>query len=490
MLFLLFISYAAACPCAELASCVRFPNQSLGCSCPFFGDGYKHCEESLKITSAVHNDSWWRLELPVREGMVFVAAELSPLPCVHVVSPCCASEYLYWPFRVGSVDAETLDGCQLPRTSLSQYLRPRFQSHLQKVNGGFVIHLADDELSMLTKTNGSDSFVYVGVIKQGFASQVEVLLSRDMHPVVTQLRRQVSKQVYMQVEQVGTEFFIKATFSVESNDATVAFLQYAWNDLNWVTPMCEQRPNCLQLNPCSGIVRNDVMKLWVPVENHTLEMGNLSLHVVVQQPSGLTRIFASSEPRAAEVHCVLQEGIELFQGLTMQPVYRGDFRPLLEINTEPESDTLLTLFSTGAHIDSITAIHTRTQSEAFSVLSLQTCETCVEEQLILNGHVVSPRSCFLFGVGSHSAWIQAYIGFNGELARSVIRKIPDSVWLGQKTAVWIHPSWPEANKTFLKVSKVHISRASPREKVELFFLRLIVVALALWHFYQLIFILF
>lgn len=489
MLFLLFIAYAAACPCAELASCVRLPNQSLGCSCPFFGDGYTHCEESLNIASAVHNDSWWRLELSVREGMVFVAAELSPLPCVHVLLPCCASEYLYWPFRVGSVDAETLDSCQIPQTTMSQYLRPRFQSHLQKVSGGFAIHLADDELAMLTKTNGNDSYVYVGVLKQGFAAQVEVLLRREADPVVTHIKRQVSKRVFMRVEQVGTEYYIKSTFSVESEYATVAFLQYAWGDLNWVTPMCEQRPNCLHMTPCRGTVKDELMELWVPIGNHTLESGDLSLHVVVQQPSGLTRIFGSSEPEAAEVHCVLQEGLELFQGLTMRPVYRGDFQTLLEINTEPESDTLLTLFATGAQIDNITAVHTKTQRDAFSVLSSQTCETCVEEQLIMHGHVVSPRSCFLFGVGSHSAWIQAYIGFNGELARSVIRRIPDSVWSGQKTAVWIHPSWPEANKTFLRISKVQVSRASPREKVEIFILRLIVVALMMWHLYQLIFVL-
>lgn len=44
------VGIALSCRCAPKASCVRLRDGSLGCMCPFFGDGYSKCEEQRFVT--------------------------------------------------------------------------------------------------------------------------------------------------------------------------------------------------------------------------------------------------------------------------------------------------------------------------------------------------------------------------------------------------------------------------------------------------------
>ena len=68
------------------------------------------------------------------------------------------------------------------------------------------------------------------------------------------------------------------------------------------------------------------------------------------------------------------------------------------------------------------------------------CPTCVHEQLVLNSKVASPRSCFVFGSGDPTSWIQGYVGLVGSsLAMDVLSKVPGDVRAGAAAAAWVNP---------------------------------------------------
>jgi hypothetical protein len=153
--------------------------------------------------------------------------------------------------------------------------------------------------------------------------------------------------------------------------------------------------------------------------------------------------------------------IQILQGLTQTEIYRGFSKPYIQLNVEPQTDTLITLIARtldGIVIKDLQAIHTLSQEERFNITSEIECTTCIYEQLILNQQVVSPRSCFYFGNGDEVAWIESYIGLVGSnLGLNIVNKIPTDVRNGMTAAVWINPIWPYPNTSVIEeVTFLHV----------------------------------
>jgi hypothetical protein len=98
-------------------------------------------------------------------------------------------------------------------------------------------------------------------------------------------------------------------------------------------------------------------------------------------------------------------------------------------------------------------VHARTDEERQLVNGGAPCPTCVMEQLVLGGKAASPRSCFVFGAGDPSAWIQGYVGLVGSsLAMDVLSKVPGDVRAGAAAGVWINPVWPYATDEIINAT--------------------------------------
>lgn len=592
---LLFARVAHGCPCAPLASCVRHANGTLGCVCPYLGDGYRSCEEQrfvtdvavrtksdsalgawlnewaiharvghvsqrkllsetqyvleldstnheamvalteeinskgwpyqvallgsatsrivlsaaveespplLEVVNVSYNGSWWELELVMSDGTLFLSSEIAPLPCIHAPSSCCASEYLYYPFRVGSKDAEGLERCTFPVSNGTQALgaRSRFRSHFSRSeDGAVVLRIDESELAVLTLSDADSANFSVGVISEDAATQVQVSLRRGSfyHDYsVGTFTRQIASYVMMQVEQVGEATYLRVFAHVSLENASVAYVQYAWGDMEWIVPDCAVRgAQCFDVpTPCQASARNGLLELWVPVANHSVDRGNITVYFVLRQGATLARVVTIGDPHVAARHCAEALEVQLLQGLSLKEIYRGSASAVLRLDVEPQTDTLVTLVARGAIIEDLQAIHTSSEAEVHLVSTAQPCPTCVAEQLVLAGKVVTPRSCFLFGAGDEAAWIQSYVGLAGSrLALDVLGKIPADVKAGAASAAWVNPAWPTANMTFLHANfrNVHRSRklmesSAIREKWCV--VTLTATLLFAWHLYQMLYI--
>jgi hypothetical protein len=147
--------------------------------------------------------------------------------------------------------------------------------------------------------------------------------------------------------------------------------------------------------------------------------------------------------------------VEVLQGLGLRSVWRGPAGALVEVTEDTRMDALVTLVArSGAdelRLVNLRAIHARTESQREAVLGPRgaaACGGCVVEQLVLNGTVVTPRSCHVLGHGSDQAWLEGYVGLVGStLARDVLGRVPPDVRLEPKAvaAVWVNPVWPWAD---------------------------------------------
>jgi len=422
----------------------------------------------MEVLNISFRNGTWELELAVGGGMVFLSADVVPLPCVHIHSECCAKDYAFFPFRVGKLDAAVALNCTLPNTNASQQLG-RYGGLLSELqvaeDGSVLLKISESELDILGSSDADYANFSVGVVQGGnlpAATQVQVSLRKN-HTYsgfrVGTFQRQVAPFVMMQVERVQGTHYIRCWAQITLPNATVAFVQYAWGDMDWIAPHCITTavvPNsCFQVpTPCQGsFSQNQMMELWVPIHNHALDRGNISLYFVMQSNQTLARVMTQSKPDVAVHHCTeiaLSEAtdVQVLQGLQLRQIYRGAVLPHIQLNVEPQTDTLITVVARstrGATVEQLKAVHTRTSEERDQVESGRECATCVTEQLVLNGIVTSPRSCFLFGAGDPSTWIQNYVGLVGStLALDVLARIPLDVKSGTAAAAWINPVWPYA----------------------------------------------
>ena len=143
--------------------------------------------------------------------------------------------------------------------------------------------------------------------------------------------------------------------------------------------------------------------------------------------------------------------IEVLQGLQLASVYRGPVTDGVSINNT-DVDALLTFVARSSGplvIESLTAIHTHTEAQRAAVIANETCEGCVVEQLVLQGRVVSPRSCHILGVGDDLEWMEGYVGLVGSsLAADVVQRTVGAQNQSRVT-VWINPVWPWGNETVI-----------------------------------------
>lgn len=569
LLIILSASFCFGCRCAPLASCVVMKNGSMGCVCPFSGDGYNTCVEQRFITKATvraqgdikpwvdfvggqlnvvsqsvvagttqyvleldstnynamialtsrinakawplqvallgsatsrvvseinpedeppqlelldisFNASWWNFRFVANAGLIFVSSQAAPVPCVHLKVPCCEALLLSAPFYVGALDAQTLVKCIFTETNRSQNLREGNISLLTHVmydlDETFLLRLHESELAKLSTHNETHAQFSVGILSPMSVTQVAVSLNKNPNftdVTVGTFTRQVATFVLLQVEQVGPRFVLHLYAQITLQYATVEFLQYAWDDMQWIIPVCEPVRECISIvNPCRGTVQDGVLELYVPIQDHFFNKGNITLYLILKDGNTLSRVMTQCKPTIMTKQCdnfltVTEEvQIQILQGLTQTEIYRGFSKPLFILNIEPQTDTLITLIARtldGVSIKNLRAIHTRTDDERKNISINLTCSTCVVEQLIMEEQVVSPRSCFYFGNGDEVAWIESYIGLVGSsLGLNVLSKIPSDVRSGAAAAVWINPIWPWPNaSTVREVTYLEITYAPP-----------------------------
>jgi len=551
---------ALGCGCAPLASCVLRANGTYGCVCPFFGDGYKVCEEQRYVTEATvrasegigqwlghvggtpskiterkllsetqyvmefdstnyeamveltrqlnskdwpykvallgsatsrvtnyltvpeefpliellnvtYNHSWWQVDLAIEGGMFFVSSEVVPLPCIHTHNLCCAAEYAHRPFVVGAeVQAAILRSCRVQLTNSSVQLAGRSRL-VARGDNLYRLELHDDELSAFASMDSMFANLSVGAVDGEAGTQVQVSLRRVYFDyTVGHFTRQVVPYVFMQAETVENATYLHLRAQVLYTNPAVEYIRVSGDYVNWFQPDCNVTlSGCMPIRACTWSTAEGVSEMWVPLPSscwlcHHGEV--VSLYAVLREGKSLARLLTESSPAPQLHHCTEalhytdQVHVQILQGLSMQPIYSGALAELVALPIQQQTDTLITFVARSAtypFISSMQAIHTQNESDVQALAANQSCPSCVYEQLVLNGAVVSPRSCFVFGSGDQQAWIERYVGLVGSrLAAGVLGRIPQDVVEGRASGAWINPVWPNhTHATFLRVNFGH-----------------------------------
>jgi hypothetical protein len=416
----------------------------------------------LEVVNVSYNESWYSVELVANQGMIFISSGMVPLPCIHDRLHCCVKDYVYVPFKLGALDMQRAMNCSIPITNASQSLASSqgvLKSNIQfNPDGTLLLRINSSELPLIASSDSNYFNFSVGLLSpDAAATQVSISLAKSYtNYTVGTFTRQVATFVMMQVEAVGSRVYLRCWAHLTLQNASVVFVQYAWGDMNWIQPNCKDvvLPSCFEMpNPCQARTtpNNSVLELWVPIQNFAAGVGNLSLYFVVQQGNTLARVMTQCKPSITTTHCedkTLSDNFDLqiLQGLQLKQIYRGPVLQSLPLDIEPQTDTLVTLVARsirGATIQELKATHTRTAHEKQLVASDQPCPSCVIEQLVLDGKVVSTRSCFLFGAGDETKWIQTYVGLVGSsLAFDILAKLPSDLRAGNAAGAWVNPVWP------------------------------------------------
>lgn len=422
----------------------------------------------LELIEITYNESWWNLEFVSTGGLFFLAKNVAPIPCIHFNSPCCLKSFLTDDFTLGVLDAKVLGTCNHTLTNQSQNLarvgnERALQSHILHFVDSTVLRLHESELDLVAAINNSIHSFSVGLFRQLDVTQITILLDNQLNVTnvsIGSFTRQVTDFILMQVEAIGPQVVLHVYAQSTLENASIIFLQYAYQDMAWIQPSCAPVRQCITMaHPCQGTVTDGVIEFYVPISNHSAQKGNVTVYFVLQQGQNLARVMTQSAPAIMTRQCdnevtVTDEvQIQVLQGLTQTEIYKGFSKPVLKLNVEPQTDTLITLIARTLHgiaIKDLQAIHTTTEEERLNISANRTCTTCIVEQLVLDERVVSPRSCFYFGSGDEVAWIEAYIGLVGSsLGLQVLEKIPSDVRVGSAAAVFVNPVWPWPNATLV-----------------------------------------
>lgn len=418
----------------------------------------------LDILNITYSFPFWEIHLIANEGLLFLATDNSPLPCIHSLVKCCAKDFGKQPFQVGMVDYNKLNNCILSSTNVSQNLRDATRVHASKIlinqDTTMSLLLHESELSIYSKTDGNYSNFSIGLMSttssDTMATQIYISLQKKstfFSYTVGNFTRQVTPYIMMQVEKIHNQIFLRCWAKVTLLNASVIFVQYSWRNMDWIVPNCTY-PNqtCISsMSVCEAKVKDSWLEMWVPVYDHSLIKGNLSLYFVLQDGNNLARVMTQCRPEIVQTHCnnmtvIEHVEVEIFQGLQLRQIYKGAVVPNIPLDVEPNVDTLITLVSRShrdAMVEDLRAIHANTETEKDLVENDQPCETCIVEQLVLKGKAVSQRSCFIFGDGNATEWIENYVGLPGSmLALDIFTKIPADLQSGDAGGVWINPVWP------------------------------------------------
>jgi len=427
--------------------------------------------EVLNISFSVPN---WEIVMVASDGLLFLSTESIPLPCIHNTQSCCVSGYARKPFKLGLSDFSKASSCSFPTTNTTQNLRDNTVILKSKFtynnDGSITLLIHESEIDIVAKSQMNYSNFSVGLVSKSsmdvMATQVYISLQKKNTFYlysVGNFTRQVTPYILMQLEKIHHQTFIRCWAKVTLADASVVFVQYAWKDMNWIIPICNMdNQTCIKnIKPCQATVVNGWLELWVPITNYSRTNGNVSLYFVLQAGNNLARVMTQAKPEIAQSHCdnltVTEHiDIEIFQGLQIRQIYKGSVVPNIPLNIEPNVDTLITMVirsGKDAMIEELQAIHAQNDTERRLVESNEVCETCVVEQLVLDFKAVSSRSCFVFGNGNSTQWIENYVGLPGSLlALDIFSKLPIDLQTGDSGGVWINPVWPYKTDAIINAS--------------------------------------
>jgi hypothetical protein len=437
----------------------------------------------LEVVNVTFSDGRWGVEVVFdsggEDGVLFVAADASPLPCVDVTTAdrCCVQGVGKRPFWIGNTVAEeVMVNCTVSKGTLSQWMGTASEVEVHG-DGWATFWLDPGELErgggalVRTGPNGWEANFSVGLLVPGAfpgASQTEIVLSKSgtaEHFAVGAFTRQVAEFVFVQVEARGEAVYARVWALLSLANVTVVEARYLWADGDgaWVVPVCGAPvPPCgdtRALVDCGDRAEGRVLEAWVPLADWAEQKGNLSVYLVVAGVGGktLARIFVEGPSTLMARRCgpplPVPQAVELevLRGLGLESVYRGPVTSLVELGGDAQVDSLITLVGRGGGVGerlvltSLRAVHANTEAQREAVAANGTCDGCVVEQLVLDGAVVPPRSCHVLGDGDDLAWIQGYVGLVGStLARDVLGRVPSDVRLepAAVVAVWVNPVWP------------------------------------------------
>jgi hypothetical protein len=408
----------------------------------------------MEVTNLTYGDGLWNVSAVAVEGLLFLSSRPWTGP------PPSFEQLLGPPFTLGADDRLKTFGFQTqglktfgfqslgPRSTIATDGAGRVLVSLHELDLPAIAQVRDDPTSF--EANFS-----LGLLVEGGLTQAPVAVRRTKGAVgstVQTFTRQVASYVLLQLEQVGRDrVYAHMWASCALPNASVVYVRYAWGEGDWRVPNCTHQ-EC--------VARCPLIDLWVPID--VVEQGaNLTLYVVVQQDQTLARIMSQTRPFVVNhpLPPLLQVGIELevLQGLQLASVYRGLAGAYFEINNT-DVDALLTLVthsSVPLVLESLVAVHTHTPAQRAAVLANETCEGCIVEQLVLDGRVVSPRSCHILGVDD-LAWLEDYLGLVGSsLAADVLARTKQNASF---LSVWVNPVWPWQNDSIVEdTSFLHAS---------------------------------
>lgn len=463
----------------------------------------------LAVKNVQYVGAQWRVELDAGPGFLSVAAGLVPLPCVHGSGSCCTLDYVYSPFKVGLSDMDDLVNCRVPVTQKPQTLgslTTRLASTISDENGTTLIEIWDQELQAMASPKQHSFAMSINLLDEG-AAQVLLSLRRNGTWAANYFSTKPQPFATAQLEQAGSRFYLRCWVQgALTKDLQVASVHYAYDDVDWVQSACvPEAAQCHEVpTPCKAYAPQrlhhevGVLEVWVPLHNRS--HGNISLHLVLQQNETLTRVQVQARPEVQARHCLqasAEAQVQVLQGLSMREIYWGPAKPHILLDTEPQTDSLVTVVRRGgsnASISELRAIHASTEAERQLLEQGRDCLTCVSEQLVLRGKALSRRSCFLFGSGDPAAWIQQYLGLQGSaLALSVLAKLPSDT----QGAAWIYPMWPHSGEvlaTYIKVEYGHEAlparymmfwtASQGRLRAQWLMVAAVAILILLWHWYQ------
>jgi hypothetical protein len=443
----------------------------------------------LEVVNVSIVNSAFVVELVATAGLVFLASEVKALPCIHVKGDCCVRDLTFSPYSMGLIDKEkSLASCGWIETDVGKQGMATNSSIERHADNTVTISIGFADINKVAATrmvNGDfESNFSVGLMVGGdlpAATQTYISFRQGRvtaNYTVGSFQRQVVDFVLMQLEQVRGQTYARLWARISLANASVVFVQYAWGDMDWIVPRCVNlNDSCYDVPPvCSAQARDSVLELWVPVHDWLDSKGNLSLYAVVRQGDTMARILTQASPAIMTKHCADavqvndQVEIQILQGLTLTQIFRGPAQTTLELGTNAQTDVLITLVArsaSGLVLRDLLAVHAHTEAQRELILANKTCDDCVVEQLMLNGAVVSPRSCHVIGVGDDLLWIQGYVGLVGSaLALDVLGKIPPDVRLDPDHAVaaWVNPAWPWNNESVLSDMTFLLAQFAPQPR--------------------------
>ena len=387
----------------------------------------------MEVTNLTYAENRWNVSIVAADGLLFISAA--------GYNPGMSFELNNNAFTVGFGTKSVIVADGMGRAAVALH-------EADLISFGF----AQDD-NVFFEANFS-----VGVATSEGFTQTPICVKRAKGAVGTSVesfKRQVAPYVMMQLEQNASQIYARLWAQCTLVNATVVYVQYAWEKEGvWKVPTRFDR-----VSECPFV------EIRVPVNDWASTKGNFTLYVVVQQDQVMARILTQARSLIVNapqppLHVGIE--IEVLQGLQLASVYRGPVAADGVFINNTDVDALLTFVARSSGplvINSLVAIHTHTETQRAAVIANDTCDGCVVEQLVMQGRVLSPRSCHITGVADDLDWIEGYVGLVGSsLAADVMQRTLALLQNQTRLVIWINPVWPWGNDTV--VEDVTFIRAS------------------------------